>query len=254
MKGDSKMKRMLALILALVMTMALVACGGDKSTTSTPATPDKSTTTGTNEPAKPSEPATPAEPEKPAEDPDAWKYGGDLIIGTSNAWSVIDPHQSTASVGDCLIANHIFENLAMLDQNGKFYGQVMDIEESADGKTVKFTLRDRYFSNGEKIEMEDVVASLERAAAVETNANWDKLWLGTAMKVDGNSITFTMEPYNINFLNSLCSSGSYYKVMPKEICDKYPVTGGEKQSNGLVKGGTAEKIMVIRNSSVPVLM
>ena len=32
------MKRALALILALVMTMALVACGGDKTTTSTPST------------------------------------------------------------------------------------------------------------------------------------------------------------------------------------------------------------------------
>ena len=32
------MKRTLALILALVMTMALVACGGDKTTTSTPST------------------------------------------------------------------------------------------------------------------------------------------------------------------------------------------------------------------------
>ena len=29
------MKRILALFLALVMTMALVACGGDKATTST---------------------------------------------------------------------------------------------------------------------------------------------------------------------------------------------------------------------------
>ena len=42
------MKRTLALILALVMTMALVACGGDKATTSTtPSTTTPSTTTPT---------------------------------------------------------------------------------------------------------------------------------------------------------------------------------------------------------------
>ena len=59
------MKRALALILAMVMTMALVACGGDKSTSSTSTTPDKSTTTpSTSE--KPSDPQ-PTEPEKPAE-------------------------------------------------------------------------------------------------------------------------------------------------------------------------------------------
>ena len=236
------MKRTLALILALVMTMALVACGGDKPTSSKPVTPDKPATSTPATPDKPTEPSKPTEPEKPV-DPDAWKYGGDLILGTGNAWSVIDPHQTTGSVGDVLNAIHIFENLAVLDDNGKFYGRVMDIEESADGKTVKFTLRERYFSNGKKITIDDVVASLERAAALQTSSNWDKLWKGTSMKVEGNTITFTMDTYNINFLNSLCSNGSCYKVMPKEICDKYPVTGGEKQSNGLIKGGTAEKIM-----------
>ena len=63
------MKRILALILALVMTMALVACGGDKTTTSTPSTTTPSTSTpSTTEPSKPAEtPTTPTEPAKPAE-------------------------------------------------------------------------------------------------------------------------------------------------------------------------------------------
>lgn len=62
------MRRALALILALVMTMALVACGGDKPTTSTdkPATSTPSTSTPAT-PDKPTEPSKPAEPEKPAE-------------------------------------------------------------------------------------------------------------------------------------------------------------------------------------------
>ena len=50
------MKRILALILALVMTMALVACGGDKATTSTPSTSTPSTSTTT--PSTPSNPST----------------------------------------------------------------------------------------------------------------------------------------------------------------------------------------------------
>ena len=63
------MKRALALILALVMTMALVACGGNKTTTSTPSTSTPATSTpSTTEPSKPAEtPTTPTEPAKPAE-------------------------------------------------------------------------------------------------------------------------------------------------------------------------------------------
>ena len=52
----------------------------------------------------------------------------------------------------------MFEGLGVLDANGKFYGQICDLEESADGLTVKCTLRDRCFSNGEKITMEDIKA------------------------------------------------------------------------------------------------
>jgi len=90
------MKRALALILALVMTMALVACGGDKPTTSTPATPDKSTTTPT-EPSKPTEPAKPSEPEKPAEpakpaEPKILKLA--LTASPASAWS---PASNTAA-------------------------------------------------------------------------------------------------------------------------------------------------------------
>ena len=36
MEGESTMKRVLALTLALLMVLSLVACGGDKPTGSTP--------------------------------------------------------------------------------------------------------------------------------------------------------------------------------------------------------------------------
>ncbi len=231
------MKRALALILALVMTMALVACGGDKPTSSTPTTTDPATSTPTT-----TDPATSTPAEKPAEDPDAWKYGGDLIIGTGNQATIIDPHQNNGTLGNVYIALHVYESFGIQDHNGKFYGQVFDVEESADGLTVKCTLRDRQFSNGDKITIEDAKASFERAAALQTETGYDEMWKDVTVTWEGNTVTFTMPTYNINFMNKLCSTSSYYKIMPKEICDKYPVTGGEVQSNGLVKGGTADKI------------
>ena len=57
------MKRVLALILALTMVMALVACGGDKPAGSTPS----STPSNPTQSSKPTEPSKPSEPEKPAE-------------------------------------------------------------------------------------------------------------------------------------------------------------------------------------------
>ena len=239
------MKRTLALILALVMTMALVACGGDKPTTST--------TPGTSTPSNPTT-STPANPDKPAEpekpvDPDAWKYGGDLIIGTSNGWTSFDPHQQSASsLGNTYMILHYAEGLVVKDANGKIYPLICDYEESADGCTIKFTLRERYFSNGQKITIEDVDASIRRSAALSTQTSFDKLWKGATYKVEGNTITITTESYNINLMSSLSSAATGYKVLPKEICDKYPVTGGTMQPCGLVSGGEAPNIDVIEDA------
>ena len=112
------MRRMLALVLALVMTMALVACGGDKTTTSTPGTSTPGTSTpstttpGTTTPGT-TTPST-TEPSKPAEpvvDPDADKYGGDLKVVSSSAHTSFDPHQSDfGQVGNCTITMHIYES------------------------------------------------------------------------------------------------------------------------------------------------
>ena len=231
------MKKALALILALVMVMGLVACGGDKPT-STPADKPASSTPGTT-PSTPSDPAKPAEPEKPAEDPDAWKYGGTFIAASSNATSTQDPHDGAGSLGNSRWMNAIFEGFLMKGVDGVYYPRVCDFEESPDGKVVKLTVREgRYFSNGKEITIDDVWASLNRYAGQTTTANWDKYFKDCDIKVEGNTITFTHKAYNINFMQIMNSTSCC--VMPKEICDKYPVTGGEVQSNGLLRGGKCE--------------
>ena len=53
------MKKLLALVLAMVMTMALVACGGDKNDSQPPA--DDQTQTDTQTPETPEEPAVAGE-------------------------------------------------------------------------------------------------------------------------------------------------------------------------------------------------
>ena len=241
------MKRIIALILALVMTMALVACGGDKPTSSTPSNPSNPTQS-----SKPSNPSTSTPgTDKPAEpaDPDADKYGGDLIYATGNAWTSFDPHQqSQSSLGNLYSIVHYTEGMAVKDINGKIYPQVCDLEESADGLTIKFTLRERYFSNGEKVTIEDVDASIRRGAALMNETNFDKYFAETTYKVEGNSVIFTTEKYNINLLSGLVSFTGVFKILPKAICDKYAFTGGTQHASGLVKGATAPDLNVIEDA------
>jgi len=219
------MKRTLALILALVMTMALVACGGDKPTTSDPGTSNpgnpSTSTPGTSTPADPEKPMTAAEKLK-AENAD--KYGGDMISVFSGVSPTMDFHSSNSgSLYVNRFALHIWENLLTLDTNGKTYPCICDYEISPDGCTYTLTLRDRHFSTGEKIEMEDIEASLRRYVAMNytTQSGYDKMWKGTTWKIEGDKIIFQTENYNINFIQVINSISGAFKIMPKEICEKW---------------------------------
>ena len=230
------MKRTVALILALVMTMALVACGGDKPTSSTP-----TRTPGTSTPAT-STPATPDKPSEPAVDPEAARYGGEFIMCSNNATNTMDPHEGAGSLGNSRWMIHIYEAVAVTNVAGTIYPEVCNYEESADGLTIKLTVRDgATFSNGKKVTIDDVWASLYRYSGDTTTATWDKLWKGSSIQKDDKSITITFEKYNVNFASSI--RGLSLAIMPKEICDKYPVTGGELQSNGLLRGGKIENLI-----------
>ena len=210
------MKRTLALILALVMTMALVACGGDKATTST--TPSTSTPS-TDKPAE----VTLTKAEQLKKD-NADKYGGDMISVFTGVCPTMDIHSSNA--GSLYVnrwALHVWEGLLALDSNGKTYPQICDYEISEDGLTYTLTLRERYFSTGEKIEMEDIEATFRRYVGMcyTTQSGYDKYFKGTTWKIEGDKIIFQTESYNINFITMLHSVSGSFKIMPKEICEKW---------------------------------
>jgi len=217
------MKRIIALILALVMTMALVACGGDKPTTSNPGTSTPATSTpatpGTDKPAEPT--LTKAEQLKKD---NAEKYGGELRVVFAGQSPTMDMHSSNAG---SLYVNrfglHIWEGLLCVDANGKTYPLICDYEVSPDGCTYTLTLQDRHFSNGKKITMEDIEASLRRYVGTytQTQSGFEKIWKGTTWKIDGDKIIFQTENFNINFQPILQSVSGNFKIMPKEICEKY---------------------------------
>ena len=236
------MKRIIALILALVMTMALVACGGDKPTSSTPTNPSNPTT---STPATPGT-STPAEPtltkaEQLKKD-NADKYGGEMVVVFAGQSPTMDMHSSNAG---SLYVNrfglHIWEGLLCVDANGKTYPLICDYEISPDGCTYTLTLRDRHFSNGKKITTEDIEASLRRYVGMytQTQSGFEKIWKGTTWKIEGDQIIFQTENFNINFQTILQSVSGNFKIMPKEICEKYAPdwsTGTYDEATGLTYG------------------
>ena len=222
------MKRIIALILALVMTMALVACGGDKPTSSTPSTSNPTTSTPATTNPGTSTPSTPAEPtltkaEQLKKD-NADKYGGEMVAVFTGVSPTMDIHSSNAgSLYTSRFAMYVWESLLALDANGKTYPLICDYEISPDGCTYTLTLQDRHFSNGEKIEMEDIEASLRRYVGMQftTQSGYDKYFKGTTWKIEGDKIIFQTEQYNINFIGVLNSVSGCFKIMPKEICEKW---------------------------------
>ncbi len=145
------MKRALALILALVMVMALVACGGNKSTSST-STPGTSTP-GTSNPStsnpSTSNPSTP-EPVTPAEPKILKMY---LTTAPANAWS---PASNTAASSDIqkLVSGTLYKTLPV-DGKAVLSPVLADsepVDVNGDGLTWNIAISpDAKWENGEQI-------------------------------------------------------------------------------------------------------
>ena len=154
------MKRALALILALVMTMALVACGGTKAptTSTTPGTSSGTTSTTPTEPSKPSEPEKPSEPAKPAE-PKILNLA--LTAAPASAWA---PASNTAA--SVSLQSYISGTLyAQMPVDGKAarIPQLADgepIDVNGDGKTWNIKISpNAKWENGEQITADTFIYS-----------------------------------------------------------------------------------------------
>lgn len=154
------MKRALALILALVMTMALVACGGDKTTTSTPSTSTPATTTpSTTEPSKPAEtPTTPTEPAKPAE-PKILHLTSKTAA--ASALSLVSTSDADTEI-QSLIQGYLYGNLP-IDGKAVLTGLLADgepVDVNGDGKTWNVKInKNAKWENGEAINADTVIFS-----------------------------------------------------------------------------------------------
>lgn len=141
-------RRIIAVILAVLMTTALCACGGGKTQQAQPGT-------------------TPAQPGSTGEK----LIGGEITVGiAADLDTSLDPHVSSASAGTREVLFNIFEGLVKPDPDGNILPAIAEsysANETADVYT--YTLRPGVqFHNGDTVTVGDIVFSLSRAAGLET--------------------------------------------------------------------------------------
>ena len=146
-------KRVITLLLAAALTVALCACGGGQSSQTAQPTPADDQTAGntgsTGEAAD----------------------GGELTVGiAADLDSSLDPHVSSSSAGTREVLFNIYEGLVKPDTQGNLVPAVAEgytANDTVDQYT--FTLREGVrFHDGSEVTAGDVVYSLSRAAGLET--------------------------------------------------------------------------------------
>jgi peptide/nickel transport system substrate-binding protein len=93
-----------------------------------------------------------------------------LTVAMAQDAKTLDPHGSN-DLASNTVMNQIYQNLLMLDSEGKLVPQLAESYEQLDGKTYRFKLRKGVlFHNGEELKASDVVYSFRRAISPKGSA------------------------------------------------------------------------------------
>ena len=180
------MKRKLLEILLLLGLLCAVLCGCGGG--STAKTPEEGPASGSSEP----------EAQPPAGQPNEITVGIAQDLDES-----LDPHLAVAA-GTKEVMFNVFEGLVKPTPEGDLVPAVAS-SFTSDGTTYTFTLREGVkFHNGQAVEMEDVVASIERNADdSQGEALIPALAAIERMEVEGNQLAITLAQPDNEFLASL---------------------------------------------------
>ena len=196
----TSMKKLLALLLALVMIVGLVACGPKSKDAENPpaqsGTPD----------VTPDETQSIIDQNSDVAEED--RYGGVLDLVWSACTDHFDPH--TSGWPTYFWAQNVYETPLSRDSGGNLCPNVCEFEVSDDALTLKLWVREGViFHDGSAVEIEDVVASLDRAGkryAKIGKAFNNKI---ASVEVADGVATYTFTDYNPETLYYISGDNPY---------------------------------------------
>ena len=212
------MKKLLALLLAIVMIISMTACMRPND----PTDPTKTPNDPTNAPT-----GSQGDPTDPTQDPaalEAAKYGGHLDFCVYAKPTRLDPAKATGT-WYYMYTNLVYEAPLTRDAEGNIRPNVCEFELSEDQLTLKLWVREGLkFHDGSPVEIEDVVASIRRTVHKSPRQFVDGYIQNVEIK-DGVA-TITFKEYNEKTMYYIASVNPLIGVMPKEIAEKYSNESG----------------------------
>lgn len=201
------MKKKLVLLLAAVMAMGLVACGGKSETGSGTAAPAPTAAGG----AAPAETKAPAPKDDTAKSPD-----NDMVVGLQADATHLDPHVSGNGISN-MITNTMYETLVTFNENVEVVPLLAKSwTVSDDGKSYTFVLNEGVkFHDGEPFNAESVVAVLDRAKADSSLRVASQVATWESVTVDSEyQVTINLKEANNTFINKI---SQVRMISPKAI-------------------------------------
>jgi len=108
---------------------------------------------------------------------------------------------SNGMMGNYQWMYYVYETPLTMGANGLVYPQACSYELSDDGLTLKLTMiPGKVYSDGTPVTIQDVVASVERAAKYNTRLASDFFDYVENYTVEGDSVTYTFSQYNVTSL------------------------------------------------------
>ena len=210
------MKKLLALLLAVVMIVGLMAaCNGNGDDTKPSA--DTQATQGGSADTQPqaTDPAT--EPTREHEE----RYGGHFNGYSAASINGLDPMNKTG-IWHYHWTTLVYEPALTRDTDNQIQPGVCDYTLSDDGLTLTLWVQpDVTFHDGSPCEITDVEATFIRASTMYSNIK-NKVWpYVESMKIDGDKLILKFTERREDIMYYLASYQTWCAVQPKEICEKY---------------------------------
>ena len=202
-----------ALTAAALLTGALTACGGQQAGT---AAPDSGTT------GSAFTEGTSAERLAADTTPEEEKYGGTMRLNFNGATNSLDPAQFFTNQ-NYVPGYHIYESPVQVADDGSVWPGVCTYEMSDDNLQLTLTVREGVkFHNGDTVDINDVVASIDRFLAYSTTgqANFGDYIVDTQV-TDNSTVVYTLSAVAPIALLTIGELKGGCKVMPAEIAQAH---------------------------------